>query len=414
MVRPKEENTCYRNIGQLVQVDPSEPGRLLIKNRAALIVAGGRVVKVQKDSALLAAKYANVVDMKGRAVIPGFVDCHTHLIFAGERKAEMEERLEGESYQEILKKGGGIHSTVSATRQATEGELFRSARKRMKRMMALGTTAFEIKTGYGLDLECELKMLAVGQRLKKNLDAPIILTYMGAHAVPAGQTREEYFEQVMDWLPRFRGLADGVDIFCERGVFSVHHLKRLFLHARLVGFHQLRAHVEELSRQGGCYEAARLGATSCDHLEYATPRDIHAMKLGGCTAVLMPGVTFFLGGKKLPLVHSMIDAGVPLALATDFNPGSAPSYNMQTTLYLASALYRLSPGQALAAATLGAARALGLERDFGALLPGQRADFLRLKTGDFRDLFYCFGENLVERTYSRGRPAAGGSQPACP
>lgn len=414
MARRAPEITCYRNIGELIQVDPSPPHRLVRSARAALLVCGGRVMKVLKESGVDASRYSQVVDMAGRAVIPGFVDCHTHLIFAGDRKDEMEERLQGASYQEILKNGGGIHRTVAATREAKEADLLRSARKRVQRMMALGTTAFEIKSGYGLDLDGELKMLRVGQRLKKDLNIPIVLTYLGAHAVPAGGTRESYFDQVMETLPKFRELACGVDIFCEPEAFSVHHLKRLFLHARLVGFKQLRAHVEELSHQGGCYEAARLGAISCDHLEFATPRDIHAMKMGGTTAVLMPGVTFFLGGNKLPLVHSMLDAGVPLALATDFNPGSAPSYNMQTVLYLACSLYRITPAQALAAATLGSARALGCERDFGSLWLGQRADFLCLKTGDHRDLFYCFGENLVDSTYIYGRAVAGGKKPVCP
>ncbi len=408
------ETLCFRNIGQLVQVEPGPPHRLLTRECAALVVRGGRVVRAVSDRGIDPSRYSQVVDMKGRAVIPGLVDCHTHLIFAGDRKAEMAQRLGGATYQEILASGGGIHRTVAATREAGEADLYRLARKRMLRMMALGTTAFEIKSGYGLDLEGEMKMLRVGQRLKKNLKAPVVLTYLGAHAVPAGADREACFERLMEELPRFRSLADGVDIFCEPEAFSVHHLKRLFLHARLVGFQQLRAHVEELSHQGGCYEAARLGATSCDHLEFATPRDIRAMKMGGTTAVLMPGVTFFLGGQKLPQVHTMIDAGVPIALATDFNPGSAPSYNMQTVLYLACSMYRITPEQALAAATLGSARALGCEQEFGGLRPGQRADFLSLKTGDYRDLFYCFGENLVERTFLGGEPVRGGCAPACP
>ncbi|MFQ5451852.1 MAG: imidazolonepropionase, partial [Nitrospinaceae bacterium] len=336
---------------------------------------------------------------------------HTHLIYAGERKDEMEQRMAGTPYLEILKDGGGILNTVKATRRAAEETLFESARKRMLRMMALGTTAFEIKSGYGLDLDTEMKMLRVGQHLRKSLKVPITLTYLGAHAIPPGQKRDRYFEFVVENLPRFRNMADGVDIFCERNVFSVTQLRRLFLQARLLGFHQLRAHVEEISHQGGCYNAARLGAISCDHLEYATPHDIRAMELGGTVAVLMPGVTSFLGGKKLPLVHTMIDSGVTLALATDCNPGSAPSYNMQTVLHLAFSLYRLSPAQALIAATHGSARALAGHRDYGALVPGQRADFLVLKTGDYRDLFYYFGENFVEQTYSAGKKVKGEKDP---
>ena len=405
------QTLCFRNIGQLVQVEDAEPAKLKIRERCALVVENGRIERVVRDSSLRAGDFSRVVDLNGRSVIPGLVDCHTHLIYAGERKDEMEKRMTGTPYMEILKDGGGILSTVESTRAATEEELYDAARNRMLRMMALGTTAFEIKSGYGLDLETEMKMLRVGQRLRNSLDIPVILTYLGAHAVPQGQEKNQYFEFVMSSLPKFRPLADGVDIFCEKDVFTVHDLRQLFLQARLLGYRQLRAHVEELSHQGGCFDAARLGAISCDHLEYATPNDIEAMRAGGTVAVLMPGVTFFLGGKKLPLAHTMLDAGLTLALATDCNPGSGPSYNMQTVLSLAFSMYRLSPQQALIAATYGAAKALGGHQEYGSLQPGQRADFLVLKSADYRDLFYYFGDNFVEQTYSAGKKVRGGKEP---
>ncbi|MCH6578942.1 MAG: imidazolonepropionase [Nitrospinae bacterium] len=403
---------CFRNIGQLVQADAStQPGIRLRKN-CALLVENGRVLKILKDSEVKSARsYAQVVDCQGRAVVPGFVDCHTHLIYAGERKDEMVDRMGGVTYMEILEKGGGILSTVQATRKATEKALFDSARKRMKRMMALGTTAFEIKSGYGLNLHSEMKMLTVGKKLRDALRVPVTLTYLGAHAVPEGEDREAYLEEIIAHLPRFRGLADGVDIFCEKNVFTVADLRRLFLQAKLLGF-DLRAHVEELSHQGGCFEAAKLGALSCDHLEHAAPKDIQAMRAAGTMAVLMPGVTLFLGGEKHPLVHSMLDAGVTLALATDCNPGSCPTYNMQTVLTLAASMYRLTPEQALAAGTYGSAKALGAEKDYGGLLPKQRADFLVLKTGDYRDLFYYFGENFVDATYLAGKKFKAPKDPA--
>ncbi|MFQ5673233.1 MAG: imidazolonepropionase [Nitrospinales bacterium] len=393
--------TCFRNIGELIQVDKNS--KLKIRNRCALVVHNGRVKKIIRDSAVTASDYSKIVDLNGTSVIPGLVDCHTHLIHAGQRKEEMEARARGDSYMEILKSGGGIHATVEATRKASEPALFRAAEKRMERMMTLGTTAFEIKSGYGLNLETEMKMLRVGRRLRDRFKVPLALTYLGAHAVPRERDKYEYLNDVIANLRQFCGLADAVDIFCERDVFSAADLRRLFLQAKLLGFH-LRAHVEELSRQGGCFEAARLGALSCDHLEHANPTDIRAMKLSGAVAVLMPGVTFFLGGGKLPLAHTMLDAGVPIALATDCNPGSCPSYNMQTVLYLAASLYRLTPDQALAAATRGSARALNGGQDFGGLLPGERADFLALTTGDYRDLFYYFGENFVNQAYSAGKP----------
>ena len=403
---------CFRNIGQLVQADAStQPGIRLRKN-CALLVENGRVLKILKDSEVKSARsYAQVVDCQGRAVVPGFVDCHTHLIYAGERKDEMVDRMGGVTYMEILEKGGGILSTVQATRKATEKALFDSARKRMKRMMALGTTAFEIKSGYGLNLHSEMKMLTVGKKLRDALRVPVTLTYLGAHAVPEGEDREAYLEEIIAHLPRFRGLADGVDIFCEKNVFTVADLRRLFLQAKLLGF-DLRAHVEELSHQGGCFEAAKLGALSCDHLEHAAPKDIQAMRAAGTMAVLMPGVTLFLGGDKHPLVHSMLDAGVTLALATDCNPGSCPTYNMQTVLTLAASMYRLTPEQALAAGTYGSAKALGAEKDYGGLFPKQRADFLVLKTGDYRDLFYYFGENFVDATYLAGKKFKAPKDPA--
>ena len=403
---------CFRNIGQLVQAGAAtQPGIRLRKN-CALLVENGRVLKILKDSEVKSAgSYAQVVDCQGRAVVPGFVDCHTHLIYAGERKDEMVDRMGGVTYMEILERGGGILSTVQATRKATEKALFDSARKRMRRMMALGTTAFEIKSGYGLNLHSEMKMLTVGKKLRDALRVPVTLTYLGAHAVPEGEDREAYLEEIIEHLPRFRGLADGVDIFCEKNVFTVADLRRLFLQAKLLGF-DLRAHVEELSHQGGCFEAAKLGALSCDHLEHAAPKDIQAMRAAGTTAVLMPGVTLFLGGDKHPLVHSMLDAGVTLALATDCNPGSCPTYNMQTVLTLAASMYRLTPEQALAAGTYGSAKALGAEKDYGGLLPKQRADFLVLKTSDYRDLFYYFGENFVDATYLAGKKFKAPKDPA--
>lgn len=406
------ETLCFRNIGQLIQADAASQPGVRVRKNCALIVRDGHVEKILKNTEVKSgAKYQRVIDVNGRAVVPGFVDCHTHLVYGGERKDEMVDRMSGVSYLEILNKGGGILDTVKATRQAPETVLFNQARQRMKRMMALGTTAFEIKSGYGLDLETEMKMLKVGRRLRHALKVPVTLTYLGAHAIPPEMKRKEYIEYVLANLPQFRKLADGVDIFCEKNVFTVADLRLVFLQAKLLGF-DVRAHVEELSHQGGSYEAARLGALSCDHLEYATPSDIQAMHAAGTVAVLMPGVTLFLGGTKQPLVHSMLDKRVTLALATDCNPGSCPTYNMQTVIYLAANMYRLTPGQALAAATYGAAKALGHHRQYGGLIPGQRADLNILKTADYRDLVYYFGENFIEQTWVAGRRVQGGKEPA--
>lgn len=391
---------CYKNIGELIQVEPG--AKVRIRPRCALLVRDGKILKVIPNTGIRAGSYSKVIDLEGRSVIPGLVDCHTHLIYAGQRKEEMVQRIAGASYMDTLKSGGGILSTVRDTRRASEELLYTSALGRMRRMMALGTTAFEIKSGYGLDLETEKKMLRVGQRLRQTLKVPVTLTYLGAHAVPNNMTKEPYLSFIIEHLAEFRGLAEGVDIFCERDVFSPHDLRRLFLQAKLLGF-QLRAHVDELSHSGGCFEAARLGALSCDHLDWSLPKDIRAMKLAGTVGVLLPGVTLFLGGEKRPPVHALLDAGVTLALATDCNPGSSPTYNMQTALYLAVHLYRMTPEQAIAAATYGSARALGEHRIYGGLLPEQRADFLVLRTDDYRDICYHFGDNFVEKTYSAGK-----------
>jgi imidazolonepropionase len=391
---------CFKNIGQLLQVEPGSKVR--IRTNCAMLVRGGKVLKLVPNTGAKAGGYDKVIDLGGRSVMPGLVDCHTHLVFAGNRKDEMVQRIAGASYMDILKSGGGILNTVRDTRRATEEALYEAALQRMRRMMVMGTTAFEIKSGYGLDLETEKKMLRVGQRLRQALKVPVTLTYLGAHAVPKNMKKEEYLSFVIEHLAEFRGLADGVDIFCERDVFAAHDLRRLFLQAKLLGF-QLRAHADELSHTGGCFEAARLGALSCDHLDYTSPRDIRAMKLAGTTAVLLPGVTLFLGGEKRPPVHAMLDMGVTLALATDCNPGSSPTYNMQTALYLAVHLYRLTPEQAISAATYGSAKALGGHKIYGGLLPEQRADFLVLQTDDYRDIFYYFGDNFVEKVYLAGK-----------
>ncbi len=397
---------CFKNIGELIQVESAGPPKIRIQRNCALVVKDGQVLDVLANAGIRPKSYDEVIDLKKRSVVPGFVDCHTHLIYAGERKEEMVARIQGSTYLEALEEGGGILQTVRETREATEKELYLGARKRMVKMMALGTTAFEIKSGYGLDYETEMKMLKVGHKLRKSLKVPITLTYLGAHAVPPEMNKAAYLETIIGHLKEFRELADGIDIFCERGAFSVTDLRRLFLQARLMGF-QIRAHVEELSHSGGCYHAARLGALSCDHLEHALPKDLRAMQMSGTTAVLMPGVTFFLANSQLPPVHTMIEKGIPIALATDCNPGSSPVYNMQTVLYMAAHMYRITPEQAISAATLGSAKALGQEEHFGGLLPDQQADFLVLKTDDYRDLFYYFGDNLVQTVYRKGNVLSG-------
>ncbi|WP_439590222.1 imidazolonepropionase [Hydrogenophaga sp.] len=344
-------------------------------------------------------------DLGHTLVTPGLVDCHSHLVYAGNRAHEFELRLNGLSYEAIAQAGGGIRSTVAATRAATEEALFDSAEQRARRLMAEGVTTLEIKSGYGLSLEAEARCLRVARRLGRELPLSVQTTFLGAHAVPPDfdGRADEYIDAVCDWLPDLhaQGLVDAVDAFCDNIGFSLAHTRRVFDAARALGL-PIKLHAEQLSNQHGAAMAASLGALSCDHLEHLSEADIPLMRRCGTVAVLLPGAFYFLRETRLPPVAALRTAGVPMAVSTDHNPGSSPSLSLLLMASMACTLFRLTPLEAVQGITLNAARALGLH-DRGKLAPGQRADFVAWNLDHPNELAYWFGHHAVARTIQEGR-----------
>jgi imidazolonepropionase len=315
------------------------------------------------------------IDLEGRLVLPGFVDCHTHLLWAGDRADEFALRQAGASYAEIARRGGGILSTVRAVRAADEEQLIASALPRLRALAAEGVTCVEIKSGYGLDLDNELKMLRAIRRLDTLQPLRVRATFLGAHAVPEGSDRAEYLAEIVSrMLPAIAAerLADAVDIYVEDIAFSVDDMERLFAVAADLGF-QLRAHTGQLSDPGATEAACRLGALSCDHLEYAGEDAVGAMARHGTVAVLLPGAWYCLRETRLPPVDLLRTQGVPMAVASDANPGTSPLVSLLTALHMSVVFFGLTPAEALAGVTRHAARALGT--DLGQLRAGTPADF---------------------------------------
>jgi imidazolonepropionase len=385
-----------RGAGELVTMDrPDECGSLA---RGALAARGGAIVWVGRDedfgSAVAVADDGVVVDAQGACVLPGFVDAHTHAVFAGGRAHEYAARLGGTTYAEILAGGGGINATVRATREAPLEELERLTRARLDSFLAHGTTTVEIKTGYGLSLEAEKKQLAAAR-----VDHPVrrALTLLPAHFVPpefAGRD-DEYVSYVCDEvLPALKGEADFVDVFCDEGAFTVGQTRRVFDAATALGF-GLKVHAEELARTGGARLAAEYGCVSADHLIFADGDDIAALRAAGVVAVALPGTSYTLHAAYAP-ARAFLDDGVTLALATDFNPGTCYCENMQMVISLACQEMRLTPDEALYAATMGGAAALGLQREVGSLEVGKSCDFIVLDAESRHELPYHWGVNLVE------------------
>jgi imidazolonepropionase len=346
------------------------------------------------------------VDCGGNAVLPGFVDSHTHLVFAGDRSAEFARRLAGASYEEIAKEGGGILSTVAATRSASEDELFERSSARARRMLTTGTTTIEIKSGYGLDVETETRLLRVARRLGDELPLTVKTTFLGAHSVPPefANDRAGYVEHLIEeMLPRVAPLADYCDVFVEEGIFSVGEARRIFAAAATFGL-SARVHAEQLSHAGGAALAADIGAVSADHLDQATAEDARALAAAGVVAVLAPGASYTLRSRQAPAAM-LAEAGCTLALATDCNPGTSYYEAMGPIITLAVVEMGLDVGQAIRAATLGGATALGLE-DRGWLGAGARADLIVLDAPNAAHIPYRPASNLVRQTYVAGTPVS--------
>ena len=365
----------------------------------ALAIAGDRIAWLGTTSELPGRPdaLAKVVhDGGGRWMTPGLIDCHTHLIFGGDRAREFELRLGGATYEEIARAGGGIVSTVKATREASEEALLASARERLRGFLAEGVTTIEVKSGYGLNTADELKMLRVARRLGHGLPISVVASFLGAHALPpefAGR-QGAYVDLVCDeMMPAVAssGLADAVDAFCETIAFTPAETERIFAAAQRHGL-RVKLHADQLSDLGGSALAARFGALSADHIEYASEDSVRAMAGSGTVAVLLPGANFFLRERQMPPVEALRRHGVPIAIASNCNPGSSPVTSLLLMLAMASTLFRLTPEEALAGVTRNAARALGLE-DRGVLAPGMRADLALWDIVQPAELSYWLGRN---------------------
>ncbi|HEX5227950.1 MAG TPA: imidazolonepropionase [Bryobacteraceae bacterium] len=349
----------------------------------------------------------SVIDARRRLVMPGFVDAHTHPVFAGNRAAEFEQRCAGATYAEIAAAGGGIRSTVRATRAASEDQLLADAQRYISWFHAAGTTTIEAKSGYGLTLDDERKLLHVIARLENIRAVP---TFLGAHEIP-----DEYRDRpsayadlvIREMLPAVadspKPIARFCDVFCEPGIFSIEESRRILTAAHSLGL-GIRIHADQLSDSGGAALAAELGAATADHLEHTSTRGILALASAGVQPVLLPASVYALGSSRYPDARAMIDAGLAVVLATDFNPGSSPTPSMPMILSLACTQMKITPAEALIAATINAAHSLGLGREIGSLEPGKRADFAIYDLDDYREIAYFFGVPAAAAVYLDGRP----------
>ena len=376
---------------------------------AALAVDGEHVLWVGPRAGLppeIAGRCTQRHHAGGALVTPGLIDCHTHLVYGGDRALEFEQRLNGASYEEIARAGGGIASTVRATRAATEAQLLAQSRVRLRALMAEGVTTIEVKSGYGLSLEHEAKCLRVARTLAAQEAVAVRTTFLGAHALPpefAGRA-DDYVQEVLRMLPLLHaeGLVDAVDAFCERIAFTPQQTRRVFEAAAALGL-PVKLHAEQLSDSGGAALAAEHGALSCDHLEWVSEAGVQAMARAGTVAVLLPGAFYFLRETRLPPIELLRRHGVPMAISTDCNPGSSPCTSLLLMLNMACTLFRMTPEEALAGATRHAARALGLG-DRGVLAPGKRADFVLWDAGHPAQLAYAIGGRPRRQTVRGGTP----------
>ncbi|EHL22064.1 imidazolonepropionase [Acidovorax sp. NO-1] len=385
---------------------PDQP--LAAGDAACIVVQGGAVQWTGPDSSLPAA-YSGLPrhDGRGALVTPGLVDCHTHLVYGGQRANEFAMRLAGATYEEVAKAGGGIVSSVRATREASEDELFALAVPRLQALLDEGVCAIEIKSGYGLALEHERKQLRVARRLGEAFGMAVRTTFLGAHALPpeyAGRS-QDYTDLVCnEMLPALaaEGLVDAVDVFCERIAFTLAETEQVFQAAQKLGI-PVKLHAEQLSDMGGSALAARYGALSCDHIEHLSADGIAAMKASGTVAVLLPGAYYTLRDTHLPPIAQLREAGVPMAVSTDHNPGTSPALSLLLMANMACTLFRLTVPEALAGITTHAARALGLQSTHGLLASGRPANFVLWPVGEAAELAYWLGQKPACTIVRQGR-----------
>ncbi|CAM2998191.1 imidazolonepropionase [Pseudomonas fluorescens] len=395
-----------KTLWQHCHVATMAQGKYSIIEDAVMVTAGSLIEWIGPRSQAPAADYAQVHDLQGAWVTPGLIDCHTHTVFGGNRSGEFEQRLEGVSYAEIAAKGGGIASTVRATRAASEDELFASAHKRLRSLLRDGVTTVEIKSGYGLDLASERKLLRVIRRLGEALPVSVRATCLAAHALPPEykDRADDYIDHICtEMLPALaaEGLVDAVDAFCEYLAFSPEQVERVFKVAQQLGL-PVKLHAEQLSSLHGSSLAARYQALSADHLEFMTEEDAIAMAASGTVAVLLPGAFYFLRETQLPPMAALRKHGVKIAIASDLNPGTSPALSVRLMLNMACTLFRMTPEEALAGATQHAATALGMGQTHGSLEAGKVADFVAWQIDRPADLAYWLGGELDKRVVRHG------------
>ncbi|MBI5529420.1 MAG: imidazolonepropionase [Deltaproteobacteria bacterium] len=353
---------------------------------------------------------ARRIDAAGLTAMPGLVECHTHAIFEGTRVDDFERRSRGETYSDIARKGGGILSTVRATRTASRLALKNSGRERLSRFLSRGVTTVEIKSGYGLDTATELKILATARQLGREHPVTVITTFLGAHTVPPEFMggRRGYLRLVIDeMLPAVarRRLARYCDVFCDETAFSAAEAREILVAAAALGL-KAKVHADQLSAGGGAELAAEVGAVSADHLEHVSDNGVRAMRKAGVTAVLLPAAAIFIGSQARAPARKMIDAGLRVAVSTDFNPGSSNTQDLALAGTLACSMLKMTPAEAFAGITINAAAALGLEKVCGSVEPGKWGDVTLIDAPDWRDIFYRMGENLVRMVIKKGGPTA--------
>ncbi len=383
-------------------------GHLGIIRSGSLLAYNGTIIRVGRTRDLLPQARrlkARPIDCRGCVVMPGFVDAHTHLVFAGNRVADFEQRIQGKTYAEIAAAGGGIRLSARLLRAASKTQLVGQALGFLTQLAAHGTTTVEVKTGYGLDIRNELKMLAVIRQLRKRSSLEIAPTLLAAHAVPPEYANRpaRYVRQVCRHLiPPAARHAEFIDCFCDRGAFTVAQCRQI-LQAGVRRGLVPRLHAEQMAHTGAARLAVEMNAASADHLDHVHGRDIRALARSTVVATLLPGVNFFLGLNRYPPARRLIDAGAAVALATDFNPGSCPTLNMQLVLSLAATAMRLSPAEAISAATINPAYALRRHYRLGSLEPGKQADVAVMEVSDYREIPYYFGWNHCRWTIKRGQ-----------
>lgn len=399
-------NLLIQNISQIATPKPgvyrgSELRGLNMYENAALYISDGFIKAVGPLSNVLEKVEGHpvILDAEGKAAVPGFVDSHSHLVFGGNRADEFAMRSAGMSYEEIAEQGGGIVSTVEATRKASKEELKNLARIRLQKALKQGITTMEIKSGYGLDLETERKMLEVINELKEEQPIELSATFLGAHAVPKDLTKEEYLEEVLAMIPEIADLAEYCDVFCEKGYFTVEETRKVLEKGIEHGL-QSKLHTNQFNDIGGIEMALDLGAVSVDHLEVLSEEDVQKIARSETVATILPAVSYFLNIPYSP-ARKLLDAGALVALATDFNPGSSMTISMQLLMSMACTKMGMSVEEALCCATQNGAKALEKNK-LGAIAPGFQADILLLDTETYKDLAYFFGENHVHTVIKKG------------